>query len=85
MLSVRVSAVDQFRPVQKLLDGTVQVKVSGGSFGQACVLDASSNLASWTPIYTTNFPGPTSPSTIAIIDTNAMAQPHRLYRARVYP
>ena len=43
MLSVQVSAVDQFRPVQKLLDGIVQVKVSGGSFGQACVLDASAS------------------------------------------
>jgi hypothetical protein len=58
-------------------NGWVQLLLYGGSSGQSCTIEASTNLINWLPLATflgTNGPQP-------FIDTNAVNFPKRFYRA----
>ena len=77
---------------QRLQDGSFQFRVSGGSAGQTCVIDAADslsagqNLTPWTPVVTNTFPNTTCPACPFIDFTDSATNPNRrFYRARVFP
>jgi plastocyanin len=69
---------------------SVSFNVHGGSFGQRCIIYASTDLGkpgSWTPVFTNTFPNtlcPTCPF-VTFQDTNAASGPQRFFRAQVIP
>jgi len=71
---------------QKLADGRFQFRISGGSAGQTCIIDACEALPNWAPIFTTNFPNTTCegcPYIDFVDQPNALNR--RFYRSRVFP
>jgi hypothetical protein len=71
---------------QRLADGTFSFRVSGGSAGQTCIVDASDALPIWTSILTTNFPNTVCPICPFIdVTNNTSGLNYRFYRTRVSP
>jgi plastocyanin len=71
---------------QILPDGTFQFRISGGSAGQTCIIDACESLPNWAPILTTNFPDTKCEGCpyIDVIDKSNSSN-RRFYRHRVFP
>jgi hypothetical protein len=70
----------------ELTNGVFHLRVSGGSAGQTCIVDASDTLPNWSSIFTNIFPNTTCPSCPFIdVTNNVSGINQRFYRSRVFP
>jgi len=70
----------------ELTNGVFHLRVSGGSAGQTCVVDASDTLPNWSSIFTNIFPNTVCPSCPFIdVTNNVSGINQRFYRSRVFP
>jgi len=70
----------------QLTNGIFQFRVSGGSAGQTCIVDASDMLPNWTSILTNIFPNTVCPTCPFIdVTNNVSGINQRFYRSRVFP
>ncbi len=88
VVNVRVTEPPTIRLgfAQRLADGTFQFRITGGSAGQPCVIDACDTPPNWSSIFTTNFPDTKCLSCPFIEFTdNVTNLKRRFYRSRVFP
>jgi len=70
----------------QVTNGIFHLRVSGGSAGQTCIVDASDTLPNWTSIFTNIFPNTTCPACPFLDVTNDVSGINqRFFRSRVFP